>query len=369
MKSKSSQKAGDNANQYHTEEGDINVGHTDLEVVVAVVNSQMNSRLEDIAIEKFRSIAYEVASERIKSLSKKTIERFRERPELFDAFEDPDFTFLLGDASRVTASSGQAYTEELLVDLLINRAEQKESLKVRLMTSKAIAAADKLSLDALNGLTANWALGRLYNDNVNFEVRYQGHISLWSTLVSSIALPTDNEWLEDLEVLGLSQFPDKNTLTRKSFDEFAIDRFSIFLVEGFTKADIEELITAVPADLNIWSYIAHHPFIENRFILSVENGDSLKDKIGRADLPAIDELIALNKFGILSQDAKDKYLAKLSEEAVYNSVKQWWDNLPVITTNLVGDVIAYVNIKRFIALPETKNIEELIKLTSTKRHK
>ena len=136
-----SQKAG--ADSVQVQAGrDIIVGVT-AEEVVSITRTEIAQ-----SVELLTAMAKDVAEARVKALGDGIIDAFCSRPELYRAFADPDFQFALRDAARAVASTDDEHTEQLLVDLLTNRAEEGSTTRVRFATGQAIRAADKLMTTA-----------------------------------------------------------------------------------------------------------------------------------------------------------------------------------------------------------------------------
>lgn len=128
MKSKKDQKAGDKSIQIQAE-GDVHVC-----TITVTEATKIAKREAQLAITEFSYEALVKATERAYSLANRVIDVFTQRPELLEAFGDPDFNFALRDASRTAASNDEKHTEDLLVDLLTNRTEQGGSPRIRLVT-------------------------------------------------------------------------------------------------------------------------------------------------------------------------------------------------------------------------------------------
>jgi hypothetical protein len=141
------QEAGDNSEQQQAARDIINITQVGVSAanVIAITRSETKRIIEG----ELTPAAERIAHERLDQFEQKMIDRFAEDPQLRKAFADPDFQCSLRDASRAAASNDDDHTEDLLVDLLANRAAEGNSARLRLITSRAIQAADKLSIEAL----------------------------------------------------------------------------------------------------------------------------------------------------------------------------------------------------------------------------
>jgi hypothetical protein len=109
---------------------DINIVGVSPADVIEITRTEVGRVLDELTL-----TAKAVADERVRALGDKILERFSESPQLLGAFGEPDFQYSLGDAGRAAASNDDPHTEQLLVDLLANRAETGNAAMVRLATS------------------------------------------------------------------------------------------------------------------------------------------------------------------------------------------------------------------------------------------
>src|SRR4051794_32355431 len=95
---KQSQRAGEHSQQIQAD-GDVYVGVTAADVV-EITRNEVSRVLDELT-----SAAKGKAETRSSALAERVIEHFQARPELFDAFGDPDFQYSLQDAGRAAASN------------------------------------------------------------------------------------------------------------------------------------------------------------------------------------------------------------------------------------------------------------------------
>jgi hypothetical protein len=143
MSPRQNQSAGDESQQQQAGRDIINITQVGVsrEEIVAITRDETRRAIQD----ELPTIAQDIAGERLHRFGDKVIDRFERDPAIRPAFADPDFQYSLADASRAAASNDDEHTDDLLVELLANRAEQGNSARLRLTTNRAIQAADKLS--------------------------------------------------------------------------------------------------------------------------------------------------------------------------------------------------------------------------------
>ncbi len=308
--------------------------------------------------------AKEVAEARVQALGDKIIEAFSDRHELVAAFADPDFQFSLRDAARTAASSDNEYTEQLLVDLLANRAEEGNTARVRLATSHAIRAADKLSKEALNGLTAIWALSFLWSPGATFDESLTGESSDAGTLVA-LGLPSDNGWVSDLDVLNLARL---QTLGRRNaYVDVLAHRFRAFLVPGIDgEADQALLAETQQAVPELRSLIIEHPLKPGYFMLTPSDEEAVKAALpeGATRDQSISAIIGKNGYGMEDNTARAS-LAALTDAAPLATVRDWWSTVPTFDFTVAGDVIGFVSARRHFGIANARSIADLLRMRAT----
>ena len=349
------QTGGEQSQQYQAT-GDINIsmGVTAAEVV-EITQREVSRAVRD----QLTPLAEAVATERVERLENKILERFDHEPELRSAFADPDFQFSLRDAGRAAASNDDEHTEDLLVDLLANRAEQGNHTRVRLATSHAIRAADKLSLDALKALTTCWimtTLGPSTPGALETLVNFEG---LAHRLIA-IGLPSDPSWTEDAEALDLVRLSP--ALSRRPFRDFLVQRAAPFLNTGIDAEAARETIEAAASKCpQLSAQFRPHPLKPGFLTLPGANGaEFLATMPAECHSAELDMLISQNGFGIQDQTALAEFSRRIDTSEAMSIVVVWWDGLPVADLTLTGKVVAFVNARRHFDWTGARTLADLL---------
>ena len=304
-----------------------------------------------------------IAEERTKSLGDRILERFAETPELLGAFGEPDFQYSLGDAGRAAASSDDAHTEQLLVDLLANRAESGNTSRARLATSQAIKAADKLSLETLNGLTALWAVTFLTAADRNRAASHVATARSVADAVLILGLPTDADWLQEAEALNLARMYGGTLLNRKSYREFIRERASAAFSTGIAKDKFEELIVKSDAGLpDLAGRFAEHQLKSGFVALAGKDRDGFLETFADGYVPSaeLEELVTANGYGAQDPDALSRFDELLNESPAVQAVEKWWDSTPYVDMTVVGRVVGFVNARRHMTFQGAQTVRELL---------
>jgi hypothetical protein len=354
-----SQKAGTDSRQYQAGR-DINIGVT-AEEVISITRAEVSR-----SVDQLTAAAKEIAEARNRALGDRIIGAFEGRPELFQAFADPDFQFSLRDAARAAASTDEVYTEELLVDLLTNRAEKGASTRVRLATSQAIKAADKLSLEALNGLTALWATGSLVPSSEAFAEQMTSATKTAEVLVR-LGLPTDSGWVGDADVLNLVRVHHGTLVNRAPYKTLLERKMAVNMVIGIDMEVSSPLVaTATSSMPELSSQLAPHPLKSGFLRLGGSDKDELLGRLPdhAAESAELQQLIEANGYGSTDQAAMTKLEESVATIPALTTLAKWWDSTPSLDFTLVGDVVSFVNARRHLAFQGAGTVGELLQLRS-----
>jgi hypothetical protein len=354
------QEAGDNSEQQQAARDIINI--TQVGVSAADVIAITRSETKRIIEEELTPAAERIAHERLDQFGQKMIDRFAEDPQLRKAFADPDFQYSLRDASRAAASNDDDHTEDLLVDLLANRAAEGNSSRLRLITNRAIQAADKLSIEALRGLTATWAVTTLGPS----EPSALGYITAGAevaTVVLRLGKETDHGWIEDLEALGLARTTSGIAVSRKSYKQLLTDRAAAHLNGGIDEEIHRDVIGSAVAECPwLGQLLVPHQLKPGFLALAGTTADAFRNLVP-ADSPQsaeIEQLIALNGFGVQDADALAKFNELFDQAEPLVEIAAWWDPLPMFDLTLIGRAIGLVNARRHITFSGAQTIAEML---------
>jgi hypothetical protein len=338
--------------------GDIVISGLSAADVIDITRAEVARVVDEVS-----AIAKQVAEERVHSLGDKILERFAQSPEILGAFAEPDFQFSLGDAGRAAASNDDEHTEDLLVDLLANRAQAGNTSRVRLVTSQAIRAADKLSLETLNGLTALWAMPALSANNKSIASLELVSASSISQSLVTLGLPRDPGWVQEADALSLGRVTSGQLMTRKPFRQILEDRVGPHLIHGIPGDRYGELADELKRiGVEAGAKVAAHQLKSGYHVLV---GDTREQFLGEvealSDAPALNELIALNGFGGRDPEAITAWNKLVDGHAQLVEAITWWDSTPWIDLTLVGSVIGFVNSTRHIQFSGAQTVGELLR--------
>jgi hypothetical protein len=330
--------------------------------VVEITHAELSRVRDELTLKV--DAARSIADARLEAFERRILDAFAEKAELREAFADPDFQFSLRDASRAAVSNDDQHTEDLLVDLLKNRAEQGNHARVRLATSRAVQAADKLSLEALKGLTAVWAVGRLGPAIPGLAGGLASHESVANAVIG-MGLPEGTTWTEDADTLGLVRLSSSGILTRRPYRQALQEAFVAYLNPGIELESSRALIeAATSACALLGQFLAPHPLKPGFVILPGKTQDeflaALPPDCERT--PELDQLTAQNGYGMQDQAAVAEFGKRIDQSEALSTVAAWWDEIPVMDLTVVGSVIGFLNARRYVQFGGARTIADLLSL-------
>lgn len=358
--SKQRQAAGDDSEQYQAGRDIVFQG-----VSAADVHSIITAEIVRVR-DELTAQARQVAEERLERFGERLFTNLSSR-NLLAAFADPDFQFALHDASRAAVTNDEEHTEQLLIDLLANRAEHGNSPRVRLVTQQALKAADQLSGDALDGLTALWVSFHIApGDDITDPVR---RIADFATTLDPFfqRLPAGGGWLQDLDVLGLVRLSGGFS-TIRPFREVVLARSPQLQAAGVEKSAIADALQELAFQgIDESVLFEPHPLRDATLIMrsgtSEEAFEQLRlaggDPDGRAQLR---DAITAYPYGGVDSSLNEQVDAVLYAHASMRSFRDWWRGLEAIAFTPVGDTVAFLNARRFMKIGGPSTVAELLDL-------
>ena len=319
----------------------------------------------DLLRKEFTSHALALVDERVNQLRGQVLSSLS-TPELIGVFADPDFQFNILEAQRSAARSGQPEDIDLLVDLLVQRAETVESPRLKMATRMALDAVGQLSDDALLGLTVVWYGIRLFPQSAtldDFLAAMNSHLSRFSD-----ALPADRSWLVDLGVLDCLQL-GVGGISLKNFVQLIGENKAMGFTCAGMDADLAERHRSSFADVSplLAQLIVPHPLAAGSYCLAGSNEERLRaiaaevasmipcDQTKLSQL--LDSAVASNRYSERVSNWEDLLRSKVHLHDALKSIDLWWQDLPALQVTPAGVAIGYANLRRHIPEYMTSSVE------------
>jgi len=309
--------------------------------------------------------AWTIANSRIIEFENSLMPKMEKVNGALEAFTDPSFQLLLVEAQKTAAATERPADYDLLSELLIHRFRKGENRYIRAGISRAVEIVDKISDDALLGLTVSHAVSVFLPISGDVNEGLDVLNNLFGKLFYG-TLPAGNGWLDHLDILDavrLSSFGSLKELTKyyaerlEGYIDVGIEKES----ENFNKAI--EIIKATNLPPNV---LMEHTLNKDFLRLCVPNRKQISSlnvqqqiSLG-SDLISIpfhiseDQKTAINSiYDLYVNDSrvKNNNIKKFNEEwdkrPNLKILKEWWDNINTsFQITSVGEVLAHSNAQR-----------------------
>ena len=351
--SRQSQSAGDNSQQLQIESiGNLTIINGISEQRAREIFHEMN----EIARRDYTSDAYALAKERVATFEARLMEKVEKVDGLLEAFADPSFQYLLADAQRRAAASEREADYAALAELLSCRSKHGSNRKIRAGISQAIKIVDEVDDDALCGLTASYAVWRMYPLNGSCSSGLDIIDSGYATLMYQ-SLPIGEDWINHLEILNAVRSTKIANVT--PFENILENQFSGYVCAGIRKTSDDyskaiEILSHASIPLGI---LVDHEWNKGFVRISLPHINYAKSlelsspsgKVIRS-LNEV-EVAALNDvWNLYSKDPRDheavrkRFREEIQKHPHIETMRNWWNSLPfAFSLTHVGIVLAHAN--------------------------
>lgn len=357
--SKQSQKGGDNSTNIQAENMVMQLGIDEKRA--REVFQEMNLQLK----KEYTQEALEIANERVSKFENSLMPKMEQVDGALEAFADPSFQLLVIEAQKAAASTERPADYDLLSELLVHRFQKGENRIARAGISLAVGIVDKVSDDALLGLTLAHAVNSFFPLTGDI---YQGLDSL-NDLFGKVLygkLPAGQEWLDHLDILNAVRLSSFGNLKK-------IQQYYPEVLAGYTDVGIEkdsdnhtkavEILNANKLPLGL---LIDHSFNTSFQRLIVSNRNHIESitlqqhvlhegrlvlvpvKLTQDQIKVINSIYDLySQNGNLKKKNIESFMAEWDKRPNLQMLKEWWDNIPIILTiTSAGKVLAHSNAQR-----------------------
>lgn len=361
MKSKTTQKAGDNSKQLQVDVVNINNG-IDEKRVREIVDEKMQLELINFSQE-----ALKVAQDRINKFSNVLIPKMAQNRAL-SAFADPAFQLLLTEAQKSAATTARQLDYDMLSELMLDRFNKSSSSNTVIGISRAVEIINQVSDEALLGLTIFNAVERFLPQSGNMAHGLKVLDDFYDKLLSGdTPLPTSTDWLDHLDILNAARISLNNLSGTKQLGDFWYEKFDGYVSYGIKKGS-EELASAreellkVGLDQNLLidnerdKDYKRLPVVRKHSIDSLTLNRLVVDPDGEVTYKITpvtkNEIEALktvyDKYDAAAKLDKDTFIVELDKHHNLKTLREWWDTFSghSIELTVVGRVLAYANAQR-----------------------
>lgn len=341
---KKTQKSGDNSTNIQAENVQINNGisYTDVkEIVMDISNDVFKSNFI-----KLRDLAAETASARATFITEEFLKKMSsENPAFINKFKDPGFQDTFFNAQKEYAKSGKKELGDILTNLLVDKAKQKNEQLIDIVLSESISIAPKLTEEQLNILSVLFLM-----KNVKLGAQFlPGLIHFFDKYLKPFANSISAKYscYSHLNYAGCIRI----SIGETNFFNAIFQQYSGLFSKGFTS---EELISRNILFQEIPLLI--HCFTDNTKLQLLDIKEdyflNLYKEIGlTVDITdfrrTFSELLALHNTYLMSEKEMSNYLN--TELPYIKTISDIWQNSQMKNSDLtsVGIALGHANLKKY----------------------
>lgn len=359
MISKQNQEGGDNSTNIQADQMVVHVGIDEKRAREVFEEMNLQQRHD------YSQEALKIANARVSAFENSLMPKMEKVDGALEAFADPSFQLLLVEAQKKAASTERPVDYDLLSELLIHRFQKGDNRVARAGIGLAVDIVDKISDEALLGLTVAHA--------VNSFTPVTGDIGQGLDVLNELfgkitygKLPLGQEWLDHLDILNAIRLSSFGSL--KKVQQYYPEKLHGYVDIGIKKDSDSHNKALEILDANNLPRVllVNHSLNSDYLRIPVANranidAISLQQRVlqGRSVvvLPiklTKEQIEAVNTiYELYSRDAslKQNNIISLMEEwdkrPNLKTLKDWWDNIPaILTITSAGKVLAHSNAQR-----------------------
>lgn len=357
------QKAGKGSTQVSAQRDVVIISQT---ASVSDIRDIVRAEIE-LTLSNFKTKALQRYISKGDSMAQKLVAILGDDENSLSAFSDPDFNFAIRDAGRAVASNDGEYTEELLVDILANRAIQGGSNKVKIVTKQAIEAADKLTDVTLNSLSFLWIILNITPIKSTFEMEFGILSAYYGRSLDALKPTKAEEWTEEADLLRLIEIDRSFNASTRPFADFLSERVSRYMRPGIPAerwSDMNALLNEKGFDVRM--SLIQHPLKEN-FVLIDHNSKEEFLEVVKAEVAddvwaneIMEEMATLNNFDVIDDTARERLGQLIDQDINLKRTSEWWQVLPACRITTVGMAIGYLHAKKHIEFNGAQNLDDYL---------
>ncbi len=357
------QEAGNNSQQWQAENMYITVGIDEKRA--REIYQEMNLQLR----KDYSQEALKIAESRVTEFENKLLPKMEAVEGALEAFADPGFQLLLVEAQKTAASTERPADYDLLSELLIHRYQKGSDRVIRTGISRAVEIVDKISNDALLGLTLIYSVSFIPETG-----DIQQGLKVLNNLFGKLLydnLPTGDEWLEHLDILDAIRISNSGRL-------ISIEELYSKTLDGYINIGIEKNSDDYSKALNILGenglprnilvdhalnsdYIRINWLDKNNLSSMIlersvhqDNQPSIKKcPLSETQINAIKSIYNLYKTDeLIKQQNVRIFMEEWDKQPNLKTLREWWGSIGVsLKLTSIGKILAHSNAQRCANIP------------------
>jgi hypothetical protein len=309
--------------------------------------------------------ALNVANARVIEFENRLMPKMAQVEGALEAFADPSFQLLLVEAQKTAASTERPVDYDLLSELLIHRFQKDENRIARAGISLAVEIVDKISDEALLGLTVKHALDSFLPVSGDIHEGLDILNDLFGKIFYS-ELPAGYAWLDHLDILKAVRLNPSGR--PKKLQEYYSEHLHGYIDVGVNKnSENYDKAIEILKNNNLSSSILIEHALNSSFlrlgITSINDIDLLPfasqivhegklidcpAKLTEEQKKAISSIYNLySKDNNIRQNNINSFMKEWENRPNLKTLREWWDNISTsFTVTSVGKVLAHSNAQR-----------------------
>jgi len=322
-------------------------------VQVETVNVQQGfsySDVKDIALDVFKENFLELSQEasqiatiRAEEITNNFIEKLKkEKSSSLEFVNNPGFQYILYEAQKNYAKTGDKDMSEVLIDILIDRIDHQERDLKQIVLDESISVVPKLTASQMDTLTIIFLLKYSVNNGAKDTKSFRNYLET-NIKPFTDSLSKENSLYQHLEFAGCGSIG----MGSNRIEDIFSNTYRGHFYKGFEKNIFEEQVGATGNFFNEFTTICLND--SSRFELNVLNEDALNKKINNAKL---DENISKKLKSLFGQHiySNDEVKSKLIEigKPFLEALIDLWNHsfMKNMSLTSVGIAIAQANYRR-----------------------
>ena len=345
----SNQEGGDNSSNFQGQTVNVQYGLSYRDV-------------KEIALDVFTSNflllkneAADLAKQRAEEITESFLEKLIEKaPEAIQEFNQPALQDALFTAQKEFAKSGDKELGDLLVDILVDRANAPIRNMVQIVLDESLKIAPKLTIEQIDTVTLNFLLTRTVHNRLRNLQEFNQY--LLKSIVPFIENSTkENSSFNFIEYLGCGYIRAGGY---GEIEDILLRRYKAFFQKGFSKEEFNNEVGIIEEYSSFLIPCFHDT---SKFQLNEMNDQTLQNRIAEKVLndDQKHKLMSIwNKYSMSKSEIKD-YLLTINK-SIIKLFDLWQDSsCKKLELTSVGIAVAHANYRRRTG--ETLDLSEWIK--------
>lgn len=285
--------------------------------------------------------AKQIARERVEEITNDFLNEIKEKnSNLLNSVQEPGMQNALYSAQKSYAVSGDKDTAKLLVDILVERAEQKERNLIQIVLDESLEVVSKLTVNQLDALTIIFLIKQTRFQNVN-NLESFNEILEFNLKPFIENLRKDDSDYSHLEYCNCGSV----TVLTTSIESKFLKTYKGLFCKGVFREEFEEQYKTLLDYPDLTTPCLHD---NEKIQVNALNDEALKDLIDKIKLPEESAYKLKTFFNSNSMSEVEVKAYLLNQGKYMEKLFDVWENsgLKLMSITSVGIAIAQANYKR-----------------------